>query len=269
MSLTIDGKPLKQLGLALLPGFQHPAAPPIRDYTVSIPGRPGAYYFGSDIDPLEFSLPLIIKPKENRFELAVAIRNTVATFIDPYGKPKEVKLIYDYEPDKYYLVRYSGSLPIDRYFRMGKFELPLIAYNPYAYSIVESTKDALWGDDIPFMSDIPLGGSGASYVVTTPQSLNIDNLGSLVVRPIVEISGSATSLTLTIQGESFSIGTFTNSTILIDAERYAAIKNGQNFLFQLQGDLEKLELMPGANAINIGGSNLNINIAFKYRAKYK
>ncbi|WP_025921828.1 MULTISPECIES: distal tail protein Dit [Bacillota] len=268
MSLTIDGKRISELKLALLPGFQHPAAPPIRDHAVSIPGRPGAYYFGSEIDPMPFSLPLLVKPQENRYELATAIRKMVAAFIDPYGKPKEVKLIYDYEPDKYYLARYSGSMPIERYISMGKFELPMIAYDPHAYSIVESTKDVLWGDDIPFMSDVPLGGIGASYVVTAPQSLNIDNSGSKVVRPIVEISGSATLLTLTIQGESFSVGTFTNSTILIDAERYASIKNGQNFLFQLQGNLEKLEFMPGANAIQIGGSNLNINIAFKYRAKY-
>ncbi|PFF00487.1 putative phage tail component, N-terminal domain-containing protein [Bacillus sp. bc15] len=268
MSLTIDGKRLNELSLALLPGFQHPAAPPIRDYTVSIPGRPGAYYFGSDIDPLEFKLPLIIKPQEDRRKLSLAIREMVTAFIDPYGKPKEIKLIYDYEPDKYYLARYSGSLPIDRYFRMGKFELPLIAYDPHAYSIVESSKGIKWGDRIPWMSQIPIGLGRTSYTITSPQTLSINNYGSLVVRPVIEISGSATALTLTINGESFSIGTFTNSTILIDAERYAAIKNGQNFLFQLQGNLEKLEFMTGANAIQIGGSNLNINIAFKYRAKY-
>ncbi|PGM07247.1 distal tail protein Dit [Bacillus thuringiensis] len=268
MSLTIDGKRLNELSLALLPGFQHPAAPPIRDYTVSIPGRPGAYYFGSDIDPLEFKLPLIIKPQEDRYKLAAVIRKMVSAFIDPYGKPKEVKLIYDYEPDKYYLARYSGSLPIDRYFRMGKFELPLIAYDPHAYSIVESAKGIKWGDHIPWASQIPIGLGRTSYTITSPQTLSINNYGSLVIRPVIEISGSATSLTLNIKGESFSIGTFTNSTILIDAERYAAIKNGQNFLFQLQGNLEKLELIPGANAIQIGGSNLNINIAFKYRAKY-
>ncbi|PHD85474.1 distal tail protein Dit [Bacillus toyonensis] len=268
MSLTIDGKRLNELSLVLLPGFQHPAAPPIRDYTVSIPGRPGAYYFGSDIDPLEFKLPLIIKPQEDRYKLSAAIRKMVAAFIDPYGKPKEIKLIYDYEPDKYYLARYSGSMPIDRYFRMGKFELPLIAYDPHAYSIVESAKGIKWGDRIPWMSQIPIGLGRTSYTITSSQTLSINNYGSLVVRPVIEISGSATSLTLTIKGERFSIGTFTNSTILIDAERYAAIKNGQNFLFQLQGNLEKLELIPGANAIQIGGSNLNINIAFKYRAKY-
>ncbi|MGQ3545740.1 phage tail domain-containing protein [Bacillus cereus] len=268
MSLTIDGKSLNQLGLALLPGFQHPAAPPIRDYTVSIPGRPGAYYFGSDIDPLEFNLPLIIKPQEDRYKLAAAIRKMVAAFIDPYGNPRKMKLIYDYEPDKYYLAQYSGSLPIDRYFRMGKFELPLISYDPHAYSIVESDKGIKWGDRIPWMSQIPIGLGRTSYTISSPRTLSINNYGSLVVRPVIEISGSATTLTLTVKGESFSFGSFTNSTILIDAERYAVIKNGQNFLFQLQGNLESLEFMPGANAIKIGGSNLNIKIAFKYRAKY-
>ncbi|TKI74456.1 phage tail family protein, partial [Bacillus mycoides] len=244
------------------------AAPPIRDYTVSIPGRPGAYYFGSDIDPLEFNLPLIIKPQENRLELAAAIRKMVATFIDPHGRPKVVKIIYDYEPDKYYKVQYSGSLSIERYFRMGKFELPLIAYDPHAYSIVESDKGIKWGDRIPWMSKIPIGLGRTSYTISSPRTLSINNHGSLVVRPVIEISGSANSLTLTVKGESFSIGSFTNSTILIDAERYAAIQNGQNLLFQLQGNLEKLEFTPGANAIKIGGFNLNIKIAFKYRAKY-
>ncbi|MCC2361668.1 phage tail family protein [Bacillus cereus] len=268
MSLTIDEKSLNQLGLALLPGFQHPAAPPIRDYTVSIPGRPGAYYFGSDIDPLEFNLPLIIKPQEDRYKLVSTIRKMVAAFIDPYGKPKEVKLIYDYEPDKYYLARYSGSIPIERYLRMGKFELPMIAYDPYAHSILESTKRIKWGDRIPWMSQIPINLGRASYTINSPQNLSINNYGTVVIRPIIEISGTATSLSLTIKNERFSIGSFTDSTILIDAERYTSIKNGQNFLFQLQGNLEKLELMPGANAIQIGGSNLNVKITFKYRAKY-
>ncbi|AAP24503.1 MULTISPECIES: distal tail protein Dit [Bacillus] len=268
MSLTLDGKPLKQLGLALLPGYQHPAAPPVRDYTVSIPGRPGAYYFGSDIDPMEFNLPLIIKPQENRYELAAAIRKMVDTFIDPYGKPKEVKLIYDYEPDKYYLARYSGSMSIERYFRMGKFELPMIAYDPYAYSIIDSTNGIKWGDPIPWMSDIPISAGDNSYTINSPQNISLNNYGTLVVRPVINISGSAENLTLTLKGERFSLGTFTNSTFLLDAKHYTAIKNGQNYLFQLKGDLEKLELIPGANVIKISGVNLNINITFEYRAKY-
>ncbi|OJD66204.1 phage tail protein [Bacillus sp. N35-10-4] len=270
MSLTIDGKPLKQLDLALLPGFQHPAAPPVRDYTVSIPGRPGAYYFGSDIDPLEFNLPLIIKPQEDRYKLATAIRKMVTAFIDPYGKPKEVKLIYDYEPDKYYLARYSGSMPIERYLRMGKFELPMIAYDPHAYSVMKSTDKITWGTRIPYATQIAFSyKAGQSiYNVNSPQSLLINNIGSLVVRPVIEIIGKAIGLTLTINGESFSFGDLNSETLLIDAESYTVIKQGKNYLFNTTGNLEKLELFPGKNTAKIGGENLNIKITFNFRGKY-
>jgi predicted phage tail component-like protein len=269
MSLTIDGKKLSELKLALLPGFQHPAAPPVRDYTVSIPGRPGAYYFGSDIDPLEFNLPLIIKPQEDRYKLAAAIRKMVAAFIDPYGKPKEVKLIYDYEPDKYYLARYSGSMPIDRYFRMGKFELPLIAYDPHAYSILESTKELHWNDSILWMSDIPFNSKKTSYTVNSPQRLAINNFGTMVVRPMIEIRGSADNFALTINNEKFSFGTLANAFLLIDAEKYAVMKDGKNFLFQINGDLEKLILKPGMNLSIISGTKMNLKIDFKFNPKYK
>ncbi|PEL63290.1 distal tail protein Dit [Bacillus wiedmannii] len=272
MSLTIDGKSLNQLGLALLPGFQHPAAPPVRDYTVSIPGRPGAYYFGSDIDPLEFNLPLIIKPQENRFELAAAIRKMVAVFVDHYGKPKEVKLIYDYEPDKYYLARYSGSIPIERYLRMGKFELPMVAYNPYAYSIIDAKDNVLWGDDIPFMSDIPFLLEDSKTLVTTPTSIEITNPGSLVVRPKIVIFGNAENFALTINGERYFVGNFTQSTVTIDAEYYTAVRvrgsTQSNLLFNLQGDLEKLRFFPGINTLQVAGDNMNVTVDLQFRAKY-
>ncbi|MGI8363066.1 phage tail domain-containing protein [Bacillus cereus] len=273
MSLTIDGKPLNQLGLALLPGFQHPAAPPIRDYTVSIPGRPGAYYFGSDIDPMEFNLPLIIKPQENRFELAAAIRKMVAAFIDPHGKPKEVKMIYDYEPDKYYLVQYSGSLPIDRYFSLGKFELPLIAYNPHAYSLV-TNDDITWGsENITFENmTYTYGHTGGGQVekITSPKLYSVFVSG-LVQNPIILVSGSGTDVVMSANGKSFSLGTFNNTNWLIDGNTWTVLKNGSNGLSDYnknypQGDW--LEFKQGNNTLSINGIGLNLTIQVKFRDKF-
>lgn len=264
----IDDVKLQDLGIEVHLDSDEPLFPEVRTSSITIPGKHGAYKFGSDLQPLDFELKCSFDRSESYTELAHRARDFKKLFIDTYGRPKRIKLRFESDPDKFYYVEYSGKVPFERLANFGLFSLPLKAYDPHAYSIVKSTDDVLWGDDIPFMSDIPLGIGANSYTITSPQTLNIDNFGSQVVRPIVEITGSATSLTLTIKGESFSLGTFTNSTILIDTERYAAIKNGQNFLFQLQGNLEKLEFMPGANAIQIGGSNLNINIAFKYRAKY-
>jgi len=271
MVITLDGIKPKELGFMVVRGTDAPILPKTRNSgnTKVMPGRHGQIRYGKTyLDALEWELPCKVLRQEDFYKLQMRARDIANFFTDDYGNPRQVKLIFDYEPDRYYMVQYEGFIPLQRLVTYGKFILPLVADDPHAHSIVESTKGIKWGDRIPWMSQIPIGIGRTSYTISSPQTLSINNYGSLVVRPVIEISGSATSLTLTIKGESFSIGTFTNSTILIDAERYAAIKNGQNFLFQLQGNLEKLELMPGANAIQIGGSNLNINIAFKYRAKY-
>ncbi|MFC9728353.1 phage tail domain-containing protein [Bacillus cereus] len=274
MSLTIDGKSLNQLGLALLPGFQHPAAPPIRDYTVSIPGRPGAYYFGSDIDPLEFNLPLIIKPQENRFELAAAIRKMVTAFIDYYGKPKLVKLIYDYEPDKYYLVQYSGSLPIDRYFSLGKFELPLIAYDPNAYSVV-SNDEITWGSqNITFENMIYTYGhnGGGQVEKVTSSKLYSVFVSGLVQNPIITINGSGANVIVSANGKSFSLGTFNNTNWLIDGNTWTVLKNGANGLSDYNKNYPTgswLEFIPGDNKISINGTSLNLTIQVKFRDKFR
>lgn len=267
MSLTIDGKHISELNLQLLRDHQNPAAPSTRDNVMTIPGMHGAYDFGASLGVREFLLPVHLKLKNEYETLSSAIRKVMAVFIDPHGKPKTVKLIFDYEPDKYYMVRYSGSIPINRLFSMGKFELPLTAYDPHAYSIAE-TDDITFDSDIPFESDITFDIGDYGFTINTPQNINIDNFGSLVARPVIEISGTATNLTLILNDESFLFGSFSNASFLIDAERYAAMKNGQNFLFELKGNMERLELLPGTNAVNITGSNLNINISFKLKAKY-
>ncbi|HEK9100206.1 TPA: phage tail family protein [Bacillus pseudomycoides] len=267
MSLTIDGKTLNELGLALLPGHEHPAAPSTRDYTVSIPGVPGAYDFGADLEPRPFTLPLLVKPQPSQALSARKIREIMKTFFDPYGKTKTVRLTFDYEPDKYYKVRYSGSLDTSRYKTMANLVFPLTAFDPYAYSVFDTTNDILWGSDIPFMSDIPFGIGDYMYDVTAPTTLKIENVGSLVVRPIIRITGSASSMTLATNGKSFSLGSFPEgANLLIDSQHYAVTRDGQNYISKMTGDF--LELLPGENSISITGTNLNFQISFEFHAKY-
>lgn len=266
--IVLDGIPAEQLGIHVLKDYVDPSIPATRDSGVVIPGRHGEIDFGAYLGNREFSFPIVLIPQSSYYEALAKTDELKKILIDPYGRPRTFKLTVTDRPDRYYNVRYSGGLPISDLIKNRFFTLSLIAHDPHGYSVLESTEDVLWGDDIPFMSDITFGIGDNSYTVTTPQTLSIDNFGSQVVRPIVEISGTATTLAIAIQGEIFYFGTFENSTFIIDAERYAAIKNGQNFLFELKGNLEKLEFMPGANAVKIASPNMNINISFKYRAKY-
>ncbi|MGX7627635.1 phage tail domain-containing protein [Bacillus thuringiensis] len=267
--ITLDDKyRFENFGFMCLPGYDDSITPIFDRKTYSIPGVEGVIPFGTEVKEKPFSYPLMIMERFH-IEMQRKFEKFTDFFFDQYGNPRKVKMVRDYDPSKFYYVELAQQITPDRLAEDGKFVLPLVAYDPRAYSIVDSTKEIHWNDPIPWMSDIPISFKKTSYTINSPQSISVNNYGSMVVRPVVEIKGSAENFTLTLNGERFSLGTFTNSTFVLDAKHYTAIKNGQNFLFQMQGNLEKLELMTGDNSVNIGGSNLVLNITFNFRAKYK
>lgn len=236
-----------------------------RDRFVVIPGRHGAIDFGADLSEGNHPIPCDIR-KNNMNEIQNVVRELNQLLLDPYGNPKTVKLRYGFEPDKFYFVRYSGELPISRLAVKGSFILPFVAYDPNA-KFVESSENITWGSDIPFMSDVTLGAD-YEWQISNNQVIEVHNFGTMVVKPTIEIVGSASSLTLSINGESFSFGAFSNSTIEIVAEKFNVYKNGEYRFSLMEGNIKKLELMPGTNDVIVSGTNLNIKITFKFYAKY-
>ncbi|MDO3374585.1 phage tail family protein [Bacillus paranthracis] len=269
--ITLDDKyRLEDFGFICEPSYDDPLTPSFSRKTYSIPGREGVIPFGTEIKEKEFAYPLIIMERFHT-EMQHKFEKFMDFFFDEYGQPKKIKMIRDYDPSKFYYVELAQQITPDRLPEDGKFVLPLVAYDPRAYSLVKSTDKITWGTHIPFTTRIQFSyKSGQSiYDIHAPQDLDINNIGSLVVRPIVEIRGTAVGLTLTINGESFSFGNLNNETLFIDAATYTVMKNGKNHLFNTVGNLEKLELFPGENTARIGGSNLNIKITFDFRGKYK
>ncbi|ASK16551.1 MULTISPECIES: phage tail domain-containing protein [Bacillus] len=269
--ITLDDKyRFEDFGFICEPGYDDSITPIFDRKTYSIPGVEGVIPFGTEVKEKPFSYPLMIM---ERFHIEMQRKFEMLTdfFFDQYGNPRKIKMVRDYDPSKFYYVELAQQITPDRLPEDGKFVLPLVAYDPRSYSIVKSTDKITWGTRIPFATKIPFSyRSGQSvYDVNVSQNLTVNNIGSIVVRPIVEIIGVATALTLTVNGESFSFGDLNNEKLLIDAATYTVIKNGGNHLFNTVGNLEKLELFPGENIARIGGANLNIKITFNFRGKYK
>ncbi|OFD61431.1 phage tail domain-containing protein [Bacillus mycoides] len=269
--ITMDDKyRFEDFGFDCEPGYEDSITPVFDRKTYSIPGIEGVVPFGTEIKETHFSYPLKIMERFH-IEMQLKFERFASFFFDEYGNPREIKMVRDYDPSKYYFVEVSQQLLPDRLPEDGSLVIPLIAYDPRAYSLVKSTDKITWGTRIPFTTKIPFSyRSGQSvYDVNVSQNLIVNNIGSLVVRPIVEIIGTATALTLTINGESFSFGDLNNEKLLIDTVTYTVVKNGKNHLFSTVGNLEKLELFPGKNTARIGGTNMNVKIAFNFRGKYK
>ncbi|MDA1834789.1 phage tail family protein [Bacillus cereus group sp. BY142LC] len=267
--IVLDGIPAEQLGMHVLKDYVDPSITATRDSGVVIPGRHGEIDFGAYLERKEFNFPIVLIPQSSYQEALDKTDELKNILLDNYGRPRTFELLINDRPDRYYNVRYSGSLPINDLLKNRFFTLPLVAHEPFPFSVLKSDENLTWGSKIPFATRIAFGHKPSTFTVTGSQNLQVNNIGSLVVRPIVEISGTATALTLTINGESFSFGNLNNETLFIDAATYTVMKNGINHLFNTVGNLEKLELFPGKNTARIGGTNLNINVNFKFQGKYR
>lgn len=265
---TIGGKTFAELGLEIEPEYQRPMAAPTRDYTVSIPNRHGAWDFGADLGPKPFSLPCHLT-EETAAGLQAAIDQVTNHLFDATGRPRTLKLVFEEDPEKYTMVRFSGSLPINRIFGIGKFTLPLIAYDPFKYLFVLNNEITWESKEITFeMRNIKWGSrGGGEQKFTSPGYYYAWSNGQLNVRPTIAITGSADELTLSVNGKTLTLEPFTNETITIDGPSYSVTKGGKSALSFVSG-VTNFYLVPGENPIYIDGTNFDVTISVVFRDQY-
>lgn len=263
----IDDTKLQDIGVIVKLESQEDMLPSTQDLTLNIPGRHGAYDFGAWIQPRSFVLAC--RFEERGYDtLKEQIRRFVMLFLDTWGRPKTVRLRYGDEPDKYYNVRYSGSMPLQRLAGFGLFSVPLIAHDPHAYTTT-SNEEVTWGSETVTFNNTSYTfghtGGGQETVVTTPQSIPV-YVSGLAVKPIIIIKGTGNNVRLNVGMQQCSLGSFTNTTWHIDLEEYTVTKNGGNGITDFIGDFFYFE--PGENELRISGSNLNVTVQVKFEDKY-
>lgn len=256
----------EDFGLICEVGHNHPMNAEIEEKTIEIPGRVGAWNFGSEIRRKPFSWP-IGYIETDKMALQHKLNQFVDFLFNEFAQPRQIKIVFDYEPDKYYLVKCNGQLIPERLVNAGRFNLPMVADNPNKQFIALSD-EVTWDSDIPIISDITWLYGLHDFEIKSPQTIEVHNDGNLIVRPKILISGSASSLTLTLNGESFSFGQL-SQPIEIDAEKYLVIVNGIEKLNAMTGRIEKLYYLPGLNKIRVDGSGLNLTMSIKFRNQYK
>src|SRR5690625_993868 len=262
----IDDDLLQDEGIIVLLPSEEPAVPSIRNISVTVPGMHGAYDFGGYLDPREITLHLVFR-RQSYSSLKRQIRTFNRRFFDEYGRPKLVKLRFGDELDKYYNVRLTDKIPVERSANRGFLTVNLTAYDPYAYSIVNAN-DVVWGsEEVTFEWSYMLGmdGSGGSHMVTRPQAIDIFNDGE-VTRPVIEIDGSARGLVISANGNRFEVPDFKDSEWIIGGDDYVVIRNGIDDLGAIYGDF--IHLTNGVNTVEITGSYLDFEMSIKYRDKY-
>lgn len=150
-SITLGGVKDVDLGFRVLEESQEPLIPSTRDQGMVIDGRHGTHDFGAVLEGKPFTYECAFIPQGTNYkkpsaaDLQRCVRRLAQHMTDSYGRPRDMTLRRSWEPDKYYIVRYAGSTPLERiaYSSIGFFTLPLMAFDPFAYSnkehIIETT----------------------------------------------------------------------------------------------------------------------------------
>lgn len=259
-----DKYKLRDFGFEIEEGHEYSAAPMIVNKTMKIPGRDSLWDFGSEVGERSFSFPIATNERDLSV-LQQKINRLTSFLFDEFGKPREIKMILEYEKDKFYTVKVSESFSPHRIKPFAKFVLPLVASDGRKYSNYLS-EEVKWGSDvITFEYNYLLGheGLGGEVKITSPQEVNLTVEG-LAVSPVFEFSGSANNLKFSANGYEFTVPNFTNTKWIIDFQKYVVFRDGQETMIEIRDFV----LMPGNNAVKITGSNINIDLRVKYRDKF-
>src|SRR5699024_523333 len=102
--IILDGKNISDFGFYVEPGYEDPITPVFEHKTLAIPGRAGLWDFGPEVKEKSFAFPLKMI---NRFhdDMQSAYNRLVAFLCDDFGKPREIKIIREYEPDKFIMAK--------------------------------------------------------------------------------------------------------------------------------------------------------------------
>lgn len=261
--LTLDGRTPKSLGMGVFRRTQRPILSSTIDTIVTVPGMHGAYDFGATMGPKQFELECAFFAK-NHFELQQRVSALAAFLLDGDGRPRTMPIIFANQPDRQYMVRYTGESPIDRIGGLGTFTLPFTAYDPFAYS--RDWSHQINVDSYIFVDNDLLLDSAYDFNITQPQSIQVQNLGTLNAQPIIEISGAFSYLSLSVGGVVFIYNVPMSGVLVLDFARKTAKIGTTNVLQNTNAQFGKLQR--GTSSIIVGGSNLNFAMTIKFRHKY-
>lgn len=165
MGFTFAGLHSDQFRLKIM-NITRPLTSGITTRTVKVPGRPGVYDMGIEVDELQISIDILLISRDLR-EIREQVRQIAAWLRnnDQLGK-----LIFDDEPDKYYMARMMDKTELEEVAWTGRGTIMFFAPDPMAYAV---------NDD---------------QFTTTENKLTFQRKGTASSKPLLEIVGESSDM---------------------------------------------------------------------------
>lgn len=256
---TYRGKHSSEIPVTLLGYTIH--APELRENEDDVPGRHGVVDSGTELGKREIELELMLESNgEHSME---SRRRSLVAWLHPFAYGD---LVFDDAPDVRWEAKYAGKLGIEQISRFGVFTVTMKCAKPFGIQIDEAG-GTLLDSDIILDSDVRLDDQ-YTFEVTTPESIEVNNYGTAPVYPIIEITGTFTTLTVEIGGLSLTYGeALASGTLIIDCDDMSARIGSTDKSGEVGGRIDQ-QLAVGVNTVQIGGTGLNCSVSFRFHPLY-
>ena len=264
MNNGLETRRWEDFNLKTLTEHSNPAQAEFSHKSMHIAGLPGLLDFGSEIEGKSFEINLNQLVRQE-LDLAQTINALNQFFFDEYKQPRFIKIIFDYDPNKYIWAKVAESFTPNRATLLKKLTVPFIQFDANKYSVVVAD-EIVWGSQqIDFQADYKLGhtGSGARDTQITSNTTIRPFLEGLALMPFIVLNGSGTNVKITCANRELNIGTFVGKEIEIDTENYVTYTNG----VESNIDLNEFYFVPN-EPVSITGTNMNFKLTVHYRDIY-
>jgi len=183
---------------------------------------------------------------------------------------KEDKLMFDDRPGLFYNAKIFSSVTLDN---QGIFtELTIIFIASYVmYELYDDLRDYTVNQLTMAVDDMTMLVNRALWSdITVSQIKQINNAGNFESQPIVELTGTATLITMQIYDKAFSFNSLANESVFIDTEKmivYKIINNKKVSVMQRFTGLFPT-IPTGLSDVIIGGTALNLSITVDFKNTY-
>lgn len=265
VEVTADGVSFRSIGLGLVK-HNIPVLPPTEDNSLKLAGADGEVDFGSTYGPRVFDLECIVMADDPTLDYHRRVALMAALF---NAKKGDIPFIFSDLPNKKYMGRYAGSLPIEKIIFDGNVTLPIKMHNPFPESL-QDTKLREYGQGLEFGQGYFYTQASHFAINSSGQTVVVENEGSEFGYPLIRITGSFTNLSLTDGSRTmtFSGSVASGDVLEIDCNlRKCTVRlNGVNAYSR--SNKVFFELNPGETKFTVNAINPNFIIEFIYRFKY-
>jgi phage-related protein len=262
----IGGYSFASLGIKLL-SSNIPILPETRQQEDDIPGLDGSLDLGTEFGPRQIELEVFVKA-DSKAELHSKLAKIASVFSPRRGIQS---LVVSPQTGKLFYVKFNGSLPLEKIgAMMGKFTIPLKAFDPFAYSVNDTSEPLKLGQGYTLGQGLRLGDSYTFEVKQANTSFSVHHAGTHEAKPLIRITGTGSDIIFTNdtteEGLNVDLTLQQGDILEIECKLSRITINGINAFYAFSGVYPRI--LEGDNLFTLTASNPNLTIEFIFRHTY-